>query len=61
MNERKQRYTAWGMMMGIMIGGGAATVMHATTGEAFYFGLIGVGLALGLAMGAAFEGRDDSS
>jgi len=43
------------------MGGGAATIMYAATGEAFYFGLISVGLALGLGMGTAFEESDDSS
>jgi len=60
MNERKQSYTAWGMMLGLLIGGAAAAAMYVATGEVFYFGLIGVGLALGLGMGAAFEGRDDT-
>jgi len=61
MNERKHDYTTWGMMLGMLIGGGAAAVMYAMTGEVFYFGLVGVGLALGLGMGAAYDGREDDS
>ena len=55
MNKQKQRYLAWGMMMGMMIGTSAATIMYAVTGEAYFWGLIGVGLALGLGLGAAYE------
>jgi hypothetical protein len=55
MNERKNRSLAWGMLLGMSIGSSIATMMYAETGEPFYFGLIGVGLAFGLGLGAAFD------
>ncbi len=57
MNERKYGYTELGMLLGIFVGGGVATIMFVTTGQATYFGLVGMGLALGLGLGAAFDGR----
>lgn len=55
MDERKYGYTEIGMLVGLLIGGGTGTAMYIITGEVFYFGLLGAGLALGLGMGAAFE------
>jgi hypothetical protein len=55
MNERKYSYAQLGMLIGIFVGGGLATVLFVTTGEATYFGLMGVCLALGLGLGAAFD------
>jgi hypothetical protein len=48
------------MLLGLFIGAGLATIMFATTGEAIYFGLVGVGLALGLGLGAALDGEPRS-
>jgi hypothetical protein len=56
MSKRKYSYTELGMLLGLFVGGGLATIMFAITGRATYFGLVGVGLALGLGLGAAFEG-----
>jgi hypothetical protein len=61
MTERKYSYTELGMLFGIFVGGGLATILYVTTGQVFYFGLIGVGLALGLGLGAAFDGRQPSA
>jgi len=54
-NDRRYSTTTWGMLLGLFIGAGLATIMFATTGEAIYFGLVGVGLALGLGLGAAID------
>jgi hypothetical protein len=64
--ENRNSPTAWGMLLGLFIGAGLATMLFATTGEAMYFGLVGVGLALGLGLGAAFDrapqsGRENGS
>jgi hypothetical protein len=55
MNERKNRYLTWGMLLGMSIGSSIATSMYAETKEPFYFGLIGVGLAFGLLLGTALD------
>lgn len=56
MKRRRYSYTELGMLLGLFVGGGLATIMFATTGNAVYFALVGIGLALGLGLGAAFEG-----
>jgi hypothetical protein len=61
MNKRRYSYTELGMLLGIFIGAGLATIMATSTGEASYYGLLGVGLALGLALGAAFDGAKRSN
>jgi len=61
MEKRRYGYTEWGMLLGILIGGGAAAVLYARTGQAFWFGLTGAGLALGLGLGAALDRRKDST
>ena len=61
MKKQKQRYLAWGMMMGMMIGTSAATILYSVTGEAVFWGLVGIGLALGLGLGAAYEKNQDAS
>lgn len=57
MNEQRTNYQEIGMLVGVIIGSAAGTVMVIITGQAFYFGLVGVGLALGAGMGAAYDGR----
>lgn len=56
MKKRKFNYMELGMLLGIFVGGGLATIMFAATGNALYFGLVGVGLALGVGLGAAYDG-----
>jgi len=53
--DRRYSATTWGMLLGLFVGAGLATILFATTGEATYFGLVGVGLALGLGLGAAYD------
>lgn len=56
MKSRKYRYTELGMLFGIFVGGGLATILFTMTGNATYFAIVGIGLALGLSLGAAFDG-----
>jgi hypothetical protein len=59
--NHKYSYTELGMLLGIFVGAGLATIMFAKTGEDVYFGLLGVGLALELGLAAAFDGSQRSS
>jgi hypothetical protein len=61
MEERKYRYTELGMLLGIFVGGGLATILVAMTGEAAYYAIVGIGLALGLSLGAAYDGAQRST
>lgn len=56
MKHRRYSYTEWGMLLGLFVGGGLATILFVTTGQAVYFAIVGIGLALGLGLGAAFDG-----
>jgi hypothetical protein len=56
MKDRRYSYTELGMLLGLFVGGGLATILFVTTGNVVYFALVGMGLALGLALGAAFDG-----
>ena len=55
MRDRKYGYSELGMLLGLFVGGGLATILFATTGKATYFAIVGIGLALGLGLGAAFD------
>jgi hypothetical protein len=61
MNEQKYRYLAWGMLLGMSIGSSIAMMMYGVTGETSHFGLIGIGPALGLGLGAALDRREHSA
>ena len=61
MKERKRKYTERGMLFGFLIGVAAGSVMYAMMGEVFFFGLLGVGLALGLGLGAALDRNEQSA
>jgi hypothetical protein len=56
MKQGKYSYTELGMLLGLFVGGGLATILFASTGKAFYFAIVGIGLAFGLGLGAAFDG-----
>jgi hypothetical protein len=43
------------MMLGLFAGNGLAVILYLVTRNAVYFGLAGVGLALGLGIGAALD------
>jgi hypothetical protein len=43
------------MLFGIFVGGGRAVVLFAATGNAIYFAIVGIGLALGLSLGVGYD------
>lgn len=53
--------TQLGMLLGIVIGAGFGVVMFAGTMDALWLTLPGVGVALGLGVGAAIEKRNGRS
>ena len=55
MKDGKPTRTEWGMMAGIVAGSAIAAVMFALTTNPLWFGVIGIGVALGLAIGAGSE------
>ena len=55
MKARRYGYTELGMLLGIFVGGGLAVVLFSSTGRATYLGIAGIGLALGLGVGAALD------
>ena len=48
-------YAQRGMLIGIIIGGGIGVLLFVFTDDPLYFILIGVGLALGLIIGAGAD------
>jgi len=42
-------------MFGLMVGAGLGAILTATTGDAIYVAITGIGLALGLSLGAAYD------
>jgi hypothetical protein len=44
-----------GMLFGLMIGGGVGIILYATTGNPVYLAIAGIGLALGIGLGAALD------
>lgn len=56
-STRKTRPAAVGMMFGLWIGAGIGVVLFAFTQNVLWIGLAGVGVALGLGIGAASERR----
>ena len=55
MQTRTYSKTALGMLFGIFIGGAVAVLLFAITGNALSFTVAGVGVALGLILGAGWE------
>jgi len=55
METAKYNCTQLGMLLGIVAGGGLATILFATTGRAEMWLIAGIGTALGLILGAGFE------
>ena len=54
---KKTSATALGMMYGLWIGAGIGVLLFAFTQNVLWIGLAGVGVALGLGIGAASERR----
>ena len=55
MEKKKYTYAQLGMLIGIIIGGGIGVLLFIFTENALYFTIIGVGLALGLIIGAGAD------
>ena len=55
---KKPRPAAIGMMFGLWIGAGIGVLSFAFTQNVLWIGLAGVGVALGLGIGAASERRE---
>ena len=55
MKTRGYRYTELGMLLGLIFGSGLAVILYAATGNGVYWAVGGVGLALGLGVGAVLD------
>ena len=60
MNEKRVSPRAVGMMWGMMIGVAFGMTMFLATGNPVFFSMMGIGVALGLAVGAGLERRDEA-
>ncbi len=61
MARRKYTGMELGMLLGIAIGGGLGTILFATTGNPLFVGLTGVGLVIGVVIGAGIDKRRSRS
>jgi hypothetical protein len=52
MEQKKYSYTQLGMLFGIIIGGGIGVLLFVFTNNPLYFTITGVGLVVGLLIGA---------
>ena len=52
MEQKKYNYTQLGMLFGIFIGGGIGVLLFVFTNNPLYFTITGIGLVLGLLIGA---------
>jgi hypothetical protein len=57
MARRTYSKTELGMLFGIFVGGGLGTVLFVSTGDPLYIALTGVGLVIGLIIGAGVDQR----
>lgn len=55
MEKRKTTYTQLGMLFGIFIGGGIGVLLFVFTQNPLYFTVTGIGLVLGLIIGAGAD------
>lgn len=53
--KRETNHVGLGMLAGIAIGGGWGVTLFATTGNAVYLAMAGMGAAIGLLVGAGYE------
>jgi hypothetical protein len=58
MTKRTYTGTEIGMLFGIFIGGGIAILLFTSTGNALSFTAVGVGLVIGLILGAGWKRRE---
>jgi CDP-diglyceride synthetase len=55
MAEKKTSYTQLGMLFGIIIGGGIGVLLFVFTNNPLYFTGAGLGLVIGLILGAGYD------
>jgi len=55
MEKRKYSYTQLGMLFGNFIGGGIGVLLFVFTNNPLYFTVVGLGLVIGLILGAGFD------
>jgi hypothetical protein len=60
MEKRKSTYTKLGMLFGIFIGGGIGVLLFVFTQNPLYFTVTGIGLALGLILGAGVDRNQET-
>ena len=60
MENKKPTYTQLGMLFGIIVGAGIGTLLFVLTGNPLYFTVVGVGLVIGLIIGAGKDRQNDS-
>jgi hypothetical protein len=60
MEKRKPTYTQLGMLFGIFIGGGIGVLLFVFTQNPLYFTVTGIGLALGLIIGAGVDRNQET-
>lgn len=60
MEKRKPTYTQLGMLFGIFIGSGIGVLLFVLTQNALYFTVVGIGLVLGLIIGAGMDRNSET-
>lgn len=55
MHEDQYTYTDLGILLGIILGAGLGVTLMAVTGQSAYVALTGVGVSLGLCLGAGAD------
>jgi CDP-diglyceride synthetase len=60
MEKRKPTYTQLGMLFGIFIGGGIGVLLFVFTQNPLYFTLVGIGLVIGLLIGAGMDRNQET-
>ncbi len=57
MGQRKCSGAEFGMLMGMVVGGGLGTILFASTGNPVFIAVTGVGLVVGLITGTEIDRR----
>ena len=61
MEKSKPTYTQLGMLFGIFIGGGIGVLLFVFTQNPLYFTVTGIGLVLGLIIGAGVDRNKETN